>query len=105
MTAETAEAEKILPSESHSQSPPLPSDKRVRKNSSCPCGSGLRYKKCCWAKEKHAARVRNLRRGAEGGHNSDGESQLAASSSDSKRTESRDDEPQELHGGFRVLKI
>jgi hypothetical protein len=33
----------------------------VKKSAPCPCGSGLRYKKCCWAKEKHAERLRKLR--------------------------------------------
>ena len=35
--------------------------KPVKKNSPCPCGSGQRYKKCCFAKKKHAARVQKLR--------------------------------------------
>jgi hypothetical protein len=33
----------------------------VKKSAPCPCGSGLRYKKCCWAKQKHAERLRKLR--------------------------------------------
>eukprot|EP00934_Nitzschia_sp_Nitz4_P003945 Nitzschia sp. Nitz4//scaffold88_size82704//21611//24445//NITZ4_005286-RA/size82704-processed-gene-0.47-mRNA-1//1//CDS//3329559476//3935//frame0 len=32
---------------------------RVKKGF-CPCGSGLRYKKCCLAKKKHAARLEKL---------------------------------------------
>jgi hypothetical protein len=35
--------------------------KPVKKNSPCTCGSGQRYKKCCFAKKKHAARVQKLR--------------------------------------------
>jgi hypothetical protein len=31
-----------------------------KKSAPCPCGSGLRYKKCCHAKEKHAARLGKL---------------------------------------------
>ena len=32
-----------------------------KKSAVCPCGSGLRYKKCCHAKEKHAARLGKLK--------------------------------------------
>jgi len=31
----------------------------VKKNDACPCGSGLRYKKCCLARQKHAIRLKN----------------------------------------------
>jgi hypothetical protein len=34
--------------------------KVVKKSAPCPCGSKLRYKKCCWAKQKHAERIRKL---------------------------------------------
>jgi hypothetical protein len=34
--------------------------KVVKKSAPCPCGSGLRYKKCCWTKQKHAERLRKL---------------------------------------------
>jgi hypothetical protein len=107
-SAETIGSEELPPGAAPSAFRP---DKRVTKNSSCPCGSGLRYKKCCWPKERHAVRVRALR-GEKGGRNSSACSRSEsndgslAPSSDSKRTESRDDdEPQELQGGFRVLKI
>jgi hypothetical protein len=60
---------------------------KVKKNSQCPCGSGLRYKKCCLAKEKHAVRVQNLRSGQQSDVGFDV------------------DDPEEIQGGFRVLKI
>ena len=31
-------------------------DRSIKKNSPCPCGSGLRYKKCCLASQKLAVR-------------------------------------------------
>jgi SEC-C motif len=80
-------------SDSDVQLPP-----RVKKNANCPCGSGLRYKKCCLAKAKHAARVRRLR----------GPGSAASSScsvADSRSEERDDDDREELQGGFRVLKI
>lgn len=33
----------------------------LRKNDICSCGSGLRYKKCCLAKEKHRIRLEKFR--------------------------------------------
>jgi len=35
--------------------------KAVKRSAPCPCGSGLRYKKCCLAKQKSAARMKKLR--------------------------------------------
>eukprot|EP00536_Pseudo-nitzschia_multiseries_P002264 jgi/Psemu1/294765/fgenesh1_pm.30_\ len=35
--------------------------KTVKRSAPCPCGSGLRYKKCCLAKQKHAVRVDRLK--------------------------------------------
>mmetsp|Transcript_6422 Transcript_6422/g.18347 ORF Transcript_6422/g.18347 Transcript_6422/m.18347 type:complete len:166 (-) Transcript_6422:880-1377(-) len=35
--------------------------KTVKRSAPCPCGSGLRYKKCCLAKQKQAIRVERLR--------------------------------------------
>jgi hypothetical protein len=63
--------------------------KPVKKNSPCPCGSGQRYKKCCLAKGKHAARVQKLRG-----------TQEAEKEQDNKSS-------QEMHmkGDFRVLQI
>lgn len=81
-------------SDSDVQLPP-----RVKKNANCPCGSGLRYKKCCLAKAKHAARVRRLR----GGPGSAASS--SCSVADSRSEERDDDDREELQGGFRVLKI
>jgi SEC-C motif len=76
---------------------------RVKKNANCPCGSGLRYKKCCLAKAKHAARVRTLRGPA--GSSSVNGSSSCGSVADSRSEERDDDDREELQGGFRVLKI
>lgn len=35
-------------------------DQHINRNGPCPCGSGLKYKRCCGAKEE-AARKRGLR--------------------------------------------
>ena len=40
--------------------PDPPGEACVKKNAPCPCGSGLRYKKCCLAKQKHAARLERM---------------------------------------------
>jgi hypothetical protein len=60
----------------------------VKKSAPCPCGSGQRYKKCCWAKEKHADRLRKL-------------------PLDKRPTKSfpSSDEDEETAGSFRVMKI
>lgn len=62
---------------------------RVKKNSACPCGSGIKYKKCCWAKEKHALKLQKLRGNDNG---------------DDNKSEG-DDAEHEMNGDFRVLKI
>jgi hypothetical protein len=63
--------------------------KPVKKNSPCPCGSGQRYKKCCFAKKKHAARVQKLR------------------GTEAAQEEKDDESSQEIDtkGNFRVLHI
>jgi SEC-C motif len=67
---------------------PSPSEP-VKKNSPCPCGSGLRFKKCCAAQEKRASRLTKMRQGA---------------GSNVSNTSSRSDEPT-MNGNFRVLHI
>ena len=61
------------------------SNNKPRKNDVCPCGSGLRYKKCCLAKEKHQARLK-ARAGNE-------------------PVDEKPEEMPEMSGNFRVLKI
>lgn len=73
---------------SEKATPPPPSEP-TKKNSPCPCESGLRYKKCCAAKLKHAARVKKLPQGND--------------SSAAKSTRGSD-EPT-MDGNFRVLRI
>jgi len=68
---------------------------RVRKNAPCPCGSGLRYKKCCHAKRKHAARLERMVRGGDvgpGGHDRYDDDEGAG-------------DDLSMDGDFRVLKI
>jgi hypothetical protein len=74
-----------MESESHQSTA---SQKNVKKSAPCPCGSGQRYKKCCWAKEKHADRLRKL-------------------PLDKRTTKSMpsSDEDEEPAGSFRVMKI
>ena len=35
--------------------------KNVKRSAPCPCGSGLRYKKCCMAKQKQAKRLDRIK--------------------------------------------
>lgn len=59
----------------------------VKKNAPCPCGSGLKYKKCCLAKQKSQKRLQRMQE-----NNALGED------------ETEEDE-EEMTGNFRVLKI
>jgi hypothetical protein len=64
------------------------SQKVVKKSAPCPCGSGLRYKKCCWAKQKHADRLRKL-----------------PIDKSTKEYLPSSDEEEDPAGSFRVMKI
>lgn len=35
---------------------------KIGRNQSCPCGSGIKYKKCCLAKKPTYAQQQNIRR-------------------------------------------
>mmetsp|Transcript_59471 Transcript_59471/g.66558 ORF Transcript_59471/g.66558 Transcript_59471/m.66558 type:complete len:316 (+) Transcript_59471:529-1476(+) len=56
-------------------------EKNIKKSSPCPCGSGLRYKKCCLAKQKHLTRIERLKakNQEEGGISSLHEEQIISS--------------------------
>ena len=69
-------------------------EKTLRKNDPCPCGSGLRYKKCCLAAAKSKARAAKWKE-KHGINGDDGE----AGKNDSEG------ETDEVEGSFRVLKI
>jgi hypothetical protein len=84
-TTTSAASSDTLPDVVLSDKPP---SHPVTKNSPCPCGSGLRYKKCCAAKEKRASRLNRLRGQGTG-----------SSVSNIER-----DEPT-MDGKFRVLRI
>jgi OTU-like cysteine protease/SEC-C motif len=62
----------------------------ANKKGVCPCGSGQRYRKCCLAKEKHAARLDKMRLSESQDH-------------DLHRTAER--EETKMIGSFLVLKI
>lgn len=68
-------------------------EKTLRKNDPCPCGSGLRYKKCCLAAEKSKARATKWKE-KNGIKGDDGETE-----------NDNDGETDEVEGSFRVLKI
>lgn len=51
----------------------------VKKNDACPCGSGMRYKKCCLAKFKHAARLKQRGGGVANDDDEGGEDDEVAS--------------------------
>jgi hypothetical protein len=60
------------------------SNRKPRKGAECPCGSGIKYKKCCAAKEKSAARVAKLKE---------------------KIGEAEDEKKDDISEGFKVLTI
>ena len=62
-----------------------------KKNSPCHCGSGLRYKKCCLAKEKQAARQRKM--------------QCEYSITTGHQLEDKKEKDGITNGDFRVLRI
>ena len=68
----------------------------VRKNDPCPCGSNLRYKKCCLAVEKSKARAEKWK-AKHGGNDGDNDSKESADEGDHHY--------EDLDGTFRVLKI
>lgn len=61
------------------------SKRPTKKSAPCPCESGLRYKKCCWQRERHAARLRQR--------------------IDVTSEEEEEKETAMIEGGFRVLRI
>ena len=63
--------------------------KNVKRNAPCPCGSGLRYKKCCLARQKHATRVERLR----------------VKRQDEEESLPAETEEERSHGMFRVVAI
>ncbi len=64
-----------------------------KRNDQCPCGSGLRYKKCCLAKEKNKIRLEKFRE----------RHGLQTESNDNDDSSKKDQ--LELEGGFAVLHI
>jgi OTU domain-containing protein 3 len=64
---------------------------KIKKGADCPCGSGLRYRKCCLNADKQ--RAKNSRRKA---HNNNG---IIDDPIDDSKV------PTEMNGDFRVLKI
>ena len=62
----------------------------VSKKGVCPCGSGQRYRKCCLAKEKHAARLDKMK---------------LSGSQDLEMHRSVETEETKMIGSFLVLKI
>ena len=67
----------------------------TKKNSQCPCGSNLKYKKCCLAKEKRAAKLKKVKESSidfDTNNNNSLEGACERSEIDTK-------------GGFRVLNI
>eukprot|EP00551_Chaetoceros_affinis_P004351 CAMPEP_0203668668 /NCGR_PEP_ID=MMETSP0090-20130426/5238_1 /ASSEMBLY_ACC=CAM_ASM_001088 /TAXON_ID=426623 /ORGANISM="Chaetoceros affinis, Strain CCMP159" /LENGTH=430 /DNA_ID=CAMNT_0050533167 /DNA_START=163 /DNA_END=1455 /DNA_ORIENTATION=+ len=67
----------------------------IKRNDVCPCGSGLRYKKCCLAKEKSRIRLEKFRE--KHGLNSENNMDDGGCNDSISRTE--------IEGGFAVLNI
>lgn len=72
-----------------------PLSKLPKKNDPCPCGSGLRYKKCCLVIDKSKLRIQKWRKAINGSANSD-ENPMEGGNDESERV---------MDGTFRVLKI
>lgn len=66
----------------------------LKKNDACPCGSALRYKKCCLAKEKNKVRLEKFR----GKHGIN-------VNENCYREDRPIDSATELEGGFAILNI
>jgi OTU domain-containing protein 3 len=69
--------------------------KALTKKDPCPCASGQKYRKCCWAKQKHAARLLKLREQQQRDGHSVTPSKIVADSEEERVTE----------GAFRILKM
>lgn len=69
--------------------------KPPKKNEPCPCGSGLRYKKCCLATDKSKERARKWK-AKHGSTRSDDNAAMEGSN---------DEDEEKMDGNFRVLKI
>ena len=69
---------------------------RLKKNDPCPCGSGLRYKKCCLAREKHNIRLKRMQ-----GESPEETEKQAGDSRPGDRKNDEDNSPRD----FRVLRI
>jgi OTU-like cysteine protease/SEC-C motif len=91
-------------SSSTANPPPPPNPEtatlRIKKNDACPCGSGQRYKKCCFAREKHARRVQQMQ--ASKGL---AEEESASARSPLQKDAKEDDAEVVMNGNFRVLTI
>ena len=74
-------------------------EKTLRKNDPCPCGSGLRYKKCCLAAEKSKVRAAKWKEK----HGTNGDDGEAVPVNDGGGD--NDDETDKVEGSFRVLNI
>lgn len=68
-------------------------NKPTKRSSPCPCGSGRRYKKCCWAKERSESR--NRKQKEKTGRGSGGDA----------RMQHREESAIVMKGKFRVLQI
>ena len=67
----------------------------MKKNAQCPCGSNLKYKKCCLAKEKRAARLKRMKENSSDRDTNDSSSQEEVKEASGIETKC----------GFRVLNI
>ena len=58
-----------------------------KKNDPCSCGSGVKYKKCCLKREKHATRLEKMQ------------------ANNSQSDEEEEKKTEKVEGGFRIMKI
>lgn len=86
-TTSSSVSDMSIDNQSIPQSSASQTNKPVKKSAPCPCGSGQRFKKCCYAMGKHSARLEKLK---------------VESSEDAKEEEGGE---LETRGNFRVLQI
>jgi len=77
----------------------------VKKNAPCPCGSGKRYKRCCWANVKEEKKEERRRRDTRRGRNNSPVEDSDDRRRDRRRRSSQESGDDDTVGGFKVLQI
>ena len=79
--------------------------KQLTRGADCPCGSGLKYKKCCLSKYKSKTRLDNKMKGKNGVVNDDDNKSGAATAAKANGDDLTTTADNEYIGNFKVLTI